>query len=94
MPLPSLQVCDGWEAAAAQAPPPAAGPLAANISSADHSRGSRQPATHVRRYPGLKHGDIIHSGAAFADVLEALLKLGTSEGVQQKGGASTSGSAA
>ncbi|PRW50953.1 group XV phospholipase [Chlorella sorokiniana] len=68
VPLPSLQVCDGWHAGAAG--------TAGTADSSSSTSSSRQPATHVRRYPGLGHGDIIHSAAAFADVLDALMKLG------------------
>lgn len=76
VPLPSLQVCDGWQTGGAgMAPLPSAGNSSSTASSSTYSN-SRQPATHVRRYAGLRHGDIIHSAAAFADVLDALLKLG------------------
>jgi len=76
VPLPSLQVCEDWKAVAAQAG--AAVPRnSSNDGSSGSLSGSKQPATHVRRYPGMRHTDIIHSGAAFADVLEALLKLGS-----------------
>lgn len=73
MPLPSLQAGDGWQAGGEGKPPL---PSAGNSSSGGSNSNSRQPATHVRRYPGMRHGDIIHSAAAFADVLDALLKLG------------------
>lgn len=78
VPLPSLQVCDGWQlqtGGAGMAPLPFAGNSSSTTSSSTYSN-SRQPATHVRRYAGLRHGDTIHSAAAFADVLDALLKLG------------------
>lgn len=85
VPLASVAVCDGWHVQAQAA--------AAAGGVGGMSASSKAPATHVRRFPGVRHADIPHSGAAF-EVLEALLDLGAVSGGQVKSGDSSGGGTA
>lgn len=73
VPLCSLQVCDRWrEAAAAAGTPPH------NRSQLAGGPAAPAPVVRIRRYWGVKHGELLRSGEAFADILEALGELGPS----------------